>query len=67
MLGDVDTVGGAAGGVTTETSQRNDDDGGVRPILATNRQAKKTAVPCKQSEMIHPLARNRTNASGVPG
>ena len=64
MVGD--NVDGAGEGVTTVTSQWNDEAGGANPTLATNRPAKKTAVPCRQSEIIHPLARKRTKASGVP-
>ena len=62
-----DGAEGGADGLTTVTSQWNNDDGGARPILEANSVAKKTAVPCRQSEMIHPLARRRTKASGVPG
>ncbi|ULA59333.1 MAG: hypothetical protein LZF60_120075 [Nitrospira sp.] len=61
-----DGVDGATDGVTTVTSQWNDDDGGASPSLAANSAAKKTAVPCRDSEMIHPLARKRTKASGMP-
>lgn len=65
--GDATTRGVDGELLITLTSQWNDDDGGASPILAANSAAKKTAVPCRQSEMIHPLARKRTKASGVPG
>ena len=64
-LGD-STTGSVAGELLiTLTSQWNDDDGGASPILAANSAAKKTAVPCRQSETIHPLARKRTKGFGV--
>lgn len=65
-LGKATTLSVAGELLITVTSHRNDDGGGASPILAANSAAKKMAVPCRQREMIHPLARKRTKASGVP-
>ena len=57
---------GITDGVTIVTSHWNDEEGGASPTLAASSAAKKTAALCRQSEMVHPLARKRTKASGVP-